>query len=357
MRVVVGLSGGVDSSVAAARLLDAGHEVTAVHLAMARPRAGAGPRGCAVPGALADAEAVADALGVPLEVWDFGERFAAEVVDHFAREYAAGRTPNPCLRCNERVKFAALLERALARGFDAVATGHYARVTREGGTPTLRRAADAAKDQSYVLGVLDQRQLERVWFPLGDDTKAVVRAEAVRRGLPTATRPDSVDICFIADGDAAGWLRDRLGERPGPVVDADGAIVGSHTGAYQFTVGQRRGLRLGRPAADGRPRFVLGVDPATNTVTVGPRELLAVRTLTGVRPTWTSGPRSGRWRGHVQVRAHGAPLPATFAVAESGREVRIELDEPAFGVAPGQGAVAYDGDVVVGSATIDATES
>lgn len=357
MRVVVGLSGGVDSSVAAARLVDAGHEVTAVHLAMARPGSGGGPRGCAVPGALDDAEAVAGVLGIEVQVWDFAERFTTEVVDHFVAEYAAGRTPNPCLRCNERVKFAALLDRALVLGYDAVATGHYARVTREGDTVALRRSADAAKDQSYVLGVLDQRQLRRVLFPLGDDTKAVVRAEAVRRGLPTASRPDSVDICFIPDGDAAAYLRGRLGERPGPVVDTDGAVVGTHGGAYQFTVGQRRGLRLGRPAADGRPRFVLAVSPATNTVTVGPRERLQVRALACGRPRWTMAPRHGTWRGHVQVRAHGEPLAATFTVAAAGDGLRIDLDRPAHGIAPGQGAVVYDGDVVVGAATIDATEA
>ena len=357
MRVLVGMSGGVDSSVAAARLVDDGHDVAGVHLAMARSSAGGSARGCAVPGALEDAEAVGSSLGVEVAVWDFAERFRAEVVEHFLAEYSAGRTPNPCLRCNERVKFAALVERGLELGFDAVATGHYARVTRHGDTVELRRSPDPRKDQSYVLGVLDQHQLRHVVFPLSGSTKDQVRLEAARRGLPTASRPDSVDICFIPDGDAGAYLRAHLGERPGEVVDADGTVLGTHTGSFQFTVGQRRGLRLGRPAADGRPRFVVAVTPDTNRVTVGPHEALRVRALSCVRPTWTMDARHGSWRGHVQVRAHGEPLAAAFTVTPDGAGVRIELDEPAHGIAPGQGAVAYDGDLVIGSATIARTES
>lgn len=353
MRVLVGLSGGVDSSVAAARLVEAGHEVMGVHLAMARPSSDGTARGCAVPGAVEDAERVASLLGIGFEVWDLAAQFQESVVDYFVAEYAVGRTPNPCLRCNATIKFAALLDEGLARGFDALATGHYARVELVDGVARLFRDG-AAKDQSYVLGVLDQSRLRHVVFPLAGMTKAQVRAEAAQRGLPTAAKPDSVDICFIPHGDAGAWLRERLGERPGEIVDADGTVVGRHTGAYQYTVGQRKGLRLGRPAADGAPRYVLGIEPARGVVRVGPREALAVRTLHCIRPSWTVGPRDGSWRAEVQIRAHGEPMPATVTTTSDGW--RVVLDEPAHGVAPGQGAVAYDGDEVIGAATIDTTE-
>ncbi len=353
MRVVVGLSGGVDSSVAAARVRAEGHEVTGVHLAMARASTDGTARGCAVPGAVEDAERVAEHLGIDFEVWDFGAEFRQQVGDYFLDEYAQGRTPNPCLRCNATIKFTAFLERARERGFDALATGHYARVEHTDGMARLHRAHDGAKDQSYVLGVLTQAQLRHVLFPLAGTPKAAVRAEAAALGLSTASKPDSLDICFIPDGDTAGYLRDRLGAQPGAIVDADGTVLGTHEGAFQFTVGQRKGLRLGRPAPDGQPRYVLGVDPVRSTVVVGPRAALAVRTLTAIRPTWTVTPRVGTWRGDVQFRAHGAPLPATLTASDD--RVHVVFDEPTHGVAPGQGAVFYDGDEVIGAATIDAT--
>ncbi len=354
MRVLVGLSGGVDSAVAAARLTEDGHEVTAFHLAMARFSDGGNTRGCAVPGALEDAERVADLLGIELRVWDFAERFTTDVIDHFLDEYSSGRTPNPCLRCNSKIKFAAALDRGLELGFEALATGHYAALSSEDGWVRLHRAADVTKDQSYVLGVLTQHQLRHVRFPLSGMTKAAVRAEAAARGLPVADKPDSLEICFVPE-DAPTYLRERLGERSGLVVDQTGAVVGSHRGAYQYTIGQRKGLRLPRPAADGRPRYVLGVDPFTNTVTVGPRDQLAVSRLRCIRPTWTMAERTRPWRGLVQVRAHGAALSATFDPRPEG--LVIDLDEPAFGVAPGQGAVHYEEDLVIGSATIDRTEA
>lgn len=355
MKVLVAMSGGVDSSVAAARMVEQGHEVVGVHLALNRnPQAyRSGARGCCSLEDSLDARRVADALGIPFYVWDLSERFAADVVDDFVAEYAAGRTPNPCLRCNEKIKFAAVLERGLALGFDAVATGHYARLECDADEARLFRAADAAKDQSYVLGVLTQGQLRRSLFPLYGTVKADVRAEAEALGLRTASKPDSHDICFISDGDTAGFLNRRLGERDGAIVDTDGEVVGTHAGHHQFTVGQRRGLRLGVPAADGQPRYVLGISPVDNTVTVGPRERLAVSRIDGIRPTWAlARPRLGTWRGLVQVRAHGEPMPATITASDDG--VAIELDAPAFGIAPGQAAVAYDGDLVVGASTIAA---
>ncbi len=355
MRILAAMSGGVDSAVAAARLVDAGHDVVGVHLALSKNpetyRSGA--RGCCSLEDSHDARRAADVLGIPFYVWDFSERFATEVVDDFLSEYAAGRTPNPCLRCNEKIKFAAVLERGLALGFDAVATGHYARLQSVGGAVELHRAADLAKDQSYVLGMLDQAQLRRCLFPLDDVVKTDVRAEAAARGLYVAKKPDSHDICFIPDGDTGGFLDARLGVAPGDIVEETGDVVGAHTGSHRFTVGQRRGLRLGRPSADGRPRFVLSVDPVHNRIVVGPHERLAVSRLEGIRPTWTGTRRFGPWRGFAQVRAHGEPLPALFEATDSGQVV--SLDSPAHGIAPGQAVVCYEGDRVIGSATIAAT--
>src|SRR5688500_12698088 len=236
MKVLAAMSGGGDSAVAAARAVEAGHDVTGVHLALSKSpqtyRSGA--RGCCSKEDAHDARRAADVLGIPFYVWDLSDRFAAEVVEDFVAEYAAGRTPNPCLRCNEKIKFAAVLDRGVALGFDAVCTGHYARLVAGPAGVELHRAVDPAKDQSYVLGVLDADQLARSLFPLGDTEKTAVRAEAARRGLLVADKPDSHDICFIADGDTAGFLDQRLGRRPGAVVDASGAAVGEHDGTHHF---------------------------------------------------------------------------------------------------------------------------
>ncbi len=359
MRVLAAMSGGVDSAVAAARAVDAGHDVTGVHLALARhPQSyRTGARGCCTVEDAGDARRAADVIGIPFYVWDLSERFHVDVVEDFVAEYAAGRTPNPCLRCNESIKFAAVLDRALALGFDAVATGHYARVVDGPKGRELHRAADPAKDQSYVLGVLTVDQLAHALFPLGATPKTAVRTEAALRGLAVADKPDSHDICFVADGDTAGWLRERLGERPGDVVDESGARLGGHDGAYGFTVGQRRGLRIDRPAPDGRPRYVLDIEPVSGTVTVGSPDALAVGGVDGTRARWC-GPvpdtSAGPLACTVQLRAHGEPVPARLAVL-AGDEVRIALDEPVRGVAPGQAAVVYDGTRVVGSATVTRT--
>ncbi|GAB3704510.1 tRNA 2-thiouridine(34) synthase MnmA [Mariniluteicoccus flavus] len=356
MRILAAMSGGVDSAVAAARMVDAGHDVTGVHLALSKnPQSfRSGARGCCSKEDAHDARRAADRLGIPFYVWDLSDRFVEDVIDDFVAEYAAGRTPNPCLRCNEKIKFAAVLERGMALGFDLVATGHYAQLTTApDGTVELRRAVDPAKDQSYVLGVLDQEQLRHSAFPLGDTVKTDVRAEAERRGLTVAAKPDSHDICFIPDGDTAGFLDRRLGRRSGAIVDEDGTPLGEHDGTHRFTIGQRRGLRLGTPANDGRPRFVLGLEPVSNTVTVGPKESLQVQEIRGIRPTWAGAPVDGEWAAYAQVRAHGAPMAATVTTTADGVEVR--LAEPATGIAPGQAVVLYDGDRVVGSATIAAT--
>jgi tRNA-specific 2-thiouridylase len=356
MRVLAAMSGGVDSAVAAARAVDAGYDVTGVHLALARnPQTyRTGARGCCTLEDARDARRAADVIGIPFYVWDLAERFHRDVVDDFVAEYAAGRTPNPCLRCNEKIKFSAVLDRALALGFDAVVTGHHAR---RDGAGRLRRSVDLDKDQSYVLAVLTPEQLAHSVFPLGDSTKARVRAEAAERGLAVADKPDSHDICFIADGDTRGWLRSRLGEAPGDIVDAEtGAVLGRHGGAYAYTVGQRKGLGLERPAPDGRPRYVLSITPVSNTVTVGPATALDVSTVYADRPLWTAEPEV---RAEVQLRAHGDVVPATVTV--SGDRLVARLERPVRGVAAGQAIVAYRpdpaGDIVLGSATISGADS
>jgi tRNA-specific 2-thiouridylase len=357
LRVLAAMSGGVDSAVAAARAADAGHEVTGVHLALSQNPSSyrTGARGCCTLEDARDARRAADVTGIPFYVWDMAERFDSDVVADFVAEYAAGRTPNPCLRCNEKIKFAAVLDRAVALGFDAVCTGHHARLEAGPAGTVLRRSVDPGKDQSYVLAVLTSSQLGRAMFPLGDSTKAQVRQEAAARGLAVADKPDSHDVCFIADGDTRKFLAARLGEAPGRIVDADGGVIGEHEGAYGFTIGQRKGLRIGRPAADGKPRYVLDIEPASGTVTVGPREQLDVREITATRPVWTGiAPPAGPLDCTAQLRAHGAAHPATASPGDDGT-LRIRLREPAQGIASGQAAVLYDGDLVLGSATIDAT--
>ena len=359
MRVLAAMSGGVDSAVAAARAVEAGHDVVGVHLALSR--AGGtlrtGSRGCCTIEDALDARRAADLLGIPFYVWDFSERFRDDVIEDFISEYKAGRTPNPCLRCNEKIKFAALLERAIELGFDAVCTGHYATLMDGDGGLELHRASDAAKDQSYVLGVLNAEQLAHTYFPLGSTpSKAIVRAEAEQRGLSVAQKPDSHDICFIPDGDTRGWLAEKVGAEQGEVVDRTGTVVGTHEGAHAFTVGQRRGLRLGVPAPDGKPRFVLEVRPVTNTVVVGPKEALAIAEISGERFSWAgAAPAASEFDCEVQIRAHADPVRARAFVTDAG--VRVVPDEPLNGVAPGQSAVLYVGTRVLGQFTIDTTVS
>ncbi|MET0741390.1 MAG: tRNA 2-thiouridine(34) synthase MnmA [Candidatus Nanopelagicales bacterium] len=355
MHVLAAMSGGVDSAVAAARAVDAGHDVTGVHLALSRhPQSfRSGARGCCTLEDSRDARRAADALGIPFYVWDLSERFAADVVDDFVAEYSAGRTPNPCLRCNERIKFAAVLDRALALGFDAVCTGHYARLVDGPAGRELHRAIDPSKDQSYVLGVLTAEQLAGSMFPLGGSLKCDVREEAARRALAVARKPDSHDICFVPNGDTAGWLSGRLATAPGAIIDRDGAEIGRHDGVHAFTVGQRRGLRLERPAADGRPRYVLSISPADRTVMVGPHEALSVRRVEGVHVRWCGPVPSDLVCATAQLRAHGEAVPARAAYVD--QRLIVDLDEPVHGVAPGQAVVLYEGTRVMGSATIDRT--
>jgi tRNA-specific 2-thiouridylase len=349
-QVLAAMSGGVDSSVAATLLVEAGFDVTGVHLKLSSTPAHlqVQGKGCCTVADADDARRVADALGIPFYVWDLVDEFQEAVVADFEAEYARGRTPNPCARCNERVKVAGLLARARSLGFDALATGHYARV--EGGR--LYRAADPAKDQSYVLYMLEPSQLAHLRLPLGSMTKPLVRAIAARRGLRVAAKPESYDVCFIPDGDTAGWLERRLGRRDGEVVDSAGTVLGRHDGAYRFTVGQRRGLGVAAPT----PRYVLRVEPAANQVVVGEREDLAVRTVELERSSATDGLGLRAGRAAVRLRAHGAEVGCQVVPSASGR-VRLELDEPVLGVAPGQAGVLYDGDLVLGGGTIASTSA
>jgi tRNA-specific 2-thiouridylase len=353
MRVLVAMSGGVDSSVAAARMVDAGHDVVGVHLALsaAPGTLRTGARGCCSKEDASDARRVADILEIPFYVWDFADRFKEDVIDDFVSAYARGETPNPCVRCNERIKFSALAARALALGFAAVATGHYARLS----DGRLRRAVDRDKDQSYVLGVLTAEQLRHAVFPIGDTPKPQIRAEAARRGLAVADKPDSHDICFIPSGDTRAFLGARIGIRRGAVVDAGGTVLAEHDGVHGFTIGQRKGLGIAGPGPDGRPRYVTAIDANTATVHVGDAPELDVWALTGEKPIFTSGIEPiGPVECTVQVRAHGG---IAGGVAElRGRELVVDLRAPLRGVAPGQTMALYrrdpDGDEVLGSATI-----
>ncbi|PYE15587.1 tRNA-specific 2-thiouridylase [Williamsia limnetica] len=369
MRVLAAMSGGVDSAVAAARAVDAGHDVVGVHLALSTAPGAlrTGSRGCCSREDAGDARRAADVLGIPFYVWDFADRFKDDVIDEFVAAYAAGQTPNPCLTCNEKIKFSALSERAVALGFDAVATGHYARLD----NGELRRAVDEDKDQSYVLAVLTPQQLSRAMFPIGDTPKDQIRAEAAARQLSVANKPDSHDICFIPTGDTRAFLGATIGVRPGKVVDADsGAELGDHEGVHGFTIGQRKGLGIDAPAADGKPRYVTEIDPDSGTVTVGSSEHLQVWTIVARRAIWTSGTTPTEpFEAMVQVRAHGGlaladvePLDGDGTDGVEGPAFRIRLRSPLTGVARGQAAVLYRpdaeaGDLVLGSGRIAVTGS
>jgi len=353
VKVLAAMSGGVDSSVAAARMVDAGHDVVGVHLALsaAPGTLRTGSRGCCSKEDASDARRVADVLGIPFYVWDFADRFQSDVIDDFVSSYARGETPNPCVRCNQRIKFSALSARAVALGFDTVATGHYARLSRG----RLLRAVDRDKDQSYVLAVLTAEQLRRAAFPIGDTPKPQIRAEASRRGLAVADKPDSHDICFIPSGNTRAFLGERIGVRRGAVVGADGAVLAQHNGVHGFTIGQRKGLGIAGPGPDGRARYVTAIDADTATVHVGGEADLDVYTLVGRELVFSRGVApSSPVECTVQVRAHGETAAAEAELA--GDELVVRLRAPLRGVARGQTLVLYrpdpGGDEVLGSATI-----
>ena len=340
MRVLVAMSGGVDSSVAAAVLRDEGHDVTGVTLKL---WGGASDSGCCSVSDVEDARRVAAQLDLPHYVFNFAEEFDARVVEPYVASYAAGRTPNPCIECNRSIKWGRLYERARTMGFDALATGHHARrTTGVDGAPELRRGADPAKDQSYVLAVLGRDQLARTVLPVGEMTKADVRAHATRLGLRTATKAESMDVCFITRGGRTAFLDARVPAEPGAIVDPDGAVVGAHDGVRAFTVGQRRGLAV----ATGERRYVVDVDAATATVTLGRAEDLARDGVEVAEVSYTGAPVAPGTRVEAQVRAHGEPQPGTWWGD------RVEWDAPQPRVAPGQTVALYAGDRVLGAGTV-----
>lgn len=344
------MSGGVDSSVAAALLRDAGHEVVGVTLKL---WGGESDSGCCSISDVDDARRVADKLGIEHHTFNFGEEFTRHVVGPYADDHAAGRTPNPCIECNRHIKFAAVDERARALGFDAVATGHHARIVEKpDGTRRLARGADGAKDQSYVLHMLGQEQLARTIFPIGHLAKSEVRSIAADLGLRTAAKPDSQDVCFITRTTGRGsFLGERIPLTPARVVDADGRQVGHVSAVELVTVGQRKGLGL---AGGGAPRYVVEVDRTADrpTVTVGAAADLLVEEQAVRGWVWAVGPENGEVL--VQVSAHGEPRPATVSAGASGGAdgtVVVSWQTPQRRVAPGQSVVAYVGQEVVGGGT------
>ena len=346
-RTLVAMSGGVDSAAAAQLALDAGDDVVAVTLELWSDPATDGDRSCCSPQAVTGARALAHRMGIPHVTLDLRERFRAEVVDRFLDGYAAGVTPNPCVRCNGEVRFDAMLELADTLGAARLATGHYARVGRDADGPLIRAAVDPRKDQSYMLAKLDPGLLDRVSFPLGGLTKDSVRALARDAGLPVADKRESQDLCFVAGLGGRGFLRRHGGpklRRPGEIVDRDGRVLGRHDGQHEFTVGQRRGLGVATP----EPLYVLRKDAATNRVTVGPREALATTT---VRLDAARLHRPADQVSRVRLRYHSEPIPCR-AVLETGGELELELERPAQAVAPGQLACLMRDDCVVGEGTI-----
>jgi len=347
--VLVAMSGGVDSSVAACLLREEGYDVLGSHLQLVHT--GGVDHGCCGPSAERDARAVAETAGFPFEVVDMSEVFEERIVGDYVGEHTSGRTPNPCVRCNERIKFGAFLERAEERGFDFVATGHYVRTERgSDGAWRLRRGLDRTKDQSYVLAGLTQGQLRRSLFPVGGQAKAETRAHAERLGLPVAGKPDSQDLCFAPSGDAGAFVEGRAPDlvREGEVVDQSGRVIGAHEGVHRFTIGQRRGLGVSTPERS----YVLDVDAANNRVVVGPADLLARRGLQATGMNWIPNVPDGPFEAEVRIRYRG---PAADAVVEplAGGRARIEFRVPQHAVSPGQAVVVYAGDEVVGGGTID----
>jgi tRNA-uridine 2-sulfurtransferase len=357
MRIVVAMSGGVDSSVAAALLVEQGHDV--IGLSMQLYDVSDGENGerafgsCCTIDDLHDARRVAATINIPHYILNFERQFNEQVVSNFVGEYAAGRTPLPCAHCNSDLKFATLLDRARGLGADAVATGHYARVERtgSGGAYQLKRGADPAKDQSYFLFALTQAQLARAVFPVGDRGKDDVREYAHQRGLPVAAKPDSQEICFIPDRDYARFVTERLPEPApsgGAIVTESGDVIGRHGGIHRFTIGQRKGLGI----SSASPMYVLSLKPERQEVVVGPKASLERTVLNASGVNWMEGAPPNPVRARVQIRHRHPAAPAIVRATGDGR-AEVVFDTPQIAVTPGQAAVFYDGDIVLGGGWID----
>jgi tRNA-uridine 2-sulfurtransferase len=358
MRVVVAMSGGVDSSVAAALLSEQGHDVVGVSMQLYPQGGEAGAAAareygtCCTLDDLHDARRVAAAIGIPHYILNFESRFDETVVSNFVREYVAGRTPIPCSHCNSELKFAALLDRAIAMDASCLATGHYARIVRDaGGRFHLRRGCDSAKDQSYFLFSLTQVQMASACFPVGELDKDTVRAHARRLGLRVADKPDSQEICFVPDGDYAAFVEREAPAltRAGVIVAEDGHVLGTHEGVHRFTIGQRKGLRL----SSSEPLYVLQIDAAAARVTVGPKAALGRTTLTASGVNWTSGHPPSAWQPvTAQIRHRHSAAPAAVRATDEAR-AELVFDDPQIAITPGQAVVFYTEDEVVGGGWID----
>ena len=346
MKVLVAMSGGVDSSVAAAMMRNEGHDVIGVTMKMWKGPNGEAPTaGCCTVSDAEDARRVAAQLDIPYYVLDYTEEFMGGVVERFIEDYVDGRTPNPCVECNRTVKFTRLVTHAEQLDCDAVVTGHYARTDFDGEKWHLRRGVDIAKDQSYVLWMLGQKQLSKVRFPIGSLNKAETRVMAADLDLRTAMKPESQDICFVRTGNYREFLADSGVEAaPGPILDRDGTVLGRHKGISNFTIGQRRGLGV----TVGEPRFVTSVDRASVTVTLGRRTDLEVKKLDVTDVVWVDQPVFDRVL--VQYSAHGTPVSGIVAQEEYG--AAVVFDTPELAIAPGQTVTFYRGDEVLGGGII-----